>query len=320
MKRIEALNLIQLFEQLKNVMSIGFAYALMRNKKILDSERENLSKTIELTEKYSQFVKQMQSILEEFCIIDTQNPVILIDSVKLKEGKDRQEFIKAVLDLRELYSEEIANRRTLLREYQEFMGEEADIDFYKINESSLPTELSFHKLIMLSELIKYEERELETIELTVYSVLTYTNIFMKMIDIKALSSVNCEARNKSLFNFVQFRKKHKLLYSDPIIQRWVTYEKERKLLAESYSDTDIFGDVLIQHNQTSQDDQFVIKDMKAFEEALSTLNQKYEKELTDFYEFLNQKTSIDICKLNQEDLPEDTTLEDLQTLEIFIKN
>lgn len=320
MKRIEVLNLPQVFEGLKNAKGLGFAYALMKNKKIIEAEKENLMTSLPVIENYQKFLAEMKALLEDYCIVDQDETVILLDKVVMKEDKSKEEFEIEVNKLYTTYKDAIKERRDNLKEYQNFIKEDTDIEFYKINESNLPDELGLHDLLMLCELIKFEEREVEAIELTIYQILTYVNIFNKMTDVPILSSVNCEARNKCLYNFLSFKNMHKVLYSDGIIKSWSEYEQKRKLLAESHASIDIYGDVLVQHSKNSQDDQFVIGDMSKFNIDLEALNLEYEKELKAFYEFLNQKTSIDICKIKQEELPESTSLEDLQSLEIFIKN
>lgn len=320
MKRIEVLNLPQVFENLKNAKGLGFAYALMKNKKIIEAEKENLNTTLLTSEKYKQFLTEMNALIKDYCVEHSGNDPILLESVELLEGKDKVEFENAVKKLQDDYADAISERKFNIDEYQSFIKDDSDVEFYKINESYLPDELTLHELIMLSELINFEDREKESIEITKYALLTYTNIFNRMVNIPVLSSVNCEARNKCLYNFVLFRNAHKVLYNDPIIKDWLVYEKERKDLASKFAATDVFGDVLIKHMKDTQDDQFVIKDEVGFNESLSKLNEKYEKELTAFYDFLNQKTTLDICKIKQDELPESMNLNDLQTLELFVKN
>jgi len=319
MKRIEVLNLPQVFENLKDAKGIGFAYALMKNKKVIDAERDNLLKTIPTVERYQKFLATMGELVKEYCVIEKEGEPILVDKVVLKEGLDRAIFTSKVNELQIEFAEAIVERRDHIHEYQDFVKEDADVDFYRLSEGALPDELTLHSLLMLAELINFEERPKESIELTKYQLLTYTSIFKNTIDIPVLSTTNCEARNKCLQNFVIFRNEHKKLYNHAIIKQWLNYEDERKALAESFAATDIYGDVLIQHSKDSQDDQFVIKDMEAYKVDLEKLNTKYEKELTTFYNFLNEKMSIGICKIFQDELPSDISLEDLQTLELFIQ-
>jgi hypothetical protein len=320
MKRIEVLNLPQVFESLKNAKGLGFAYALMKNKKIIEAEKENLKNTLPTSEDYQKFLTEMNALIKDYCVEQTGDSPILLESVELLEGKDKIEFENEVKKLQTSYAEAISERKANIDEYQSFIKDDSDVEFYRINESYLPDESTMHELIMLSELINFEEREKETIEITKYSLLTYTNIFNRMVNISSLSPANCEARNKCLYNFVIFRNEHRVLYNDQIIKDWLVYEKERKNLASKFAATDIFGDVLIKHSKDTQDDQFIIKDDTGFNTELGLLNEKYEKELTAFYNFLNQKINLDICKIKQDELPESMNLNDLQTLELFIKN
>lgn len=316
MKRIEILNLPQVFEQLKDAKGLGFAYALMKNKKIIEAERENLVTTIALKDDYRLFLNKMNTLLEEYVI---KTDVMQLETVEMQPEKSREEFTEKVKALHVEYAEAIKQRREDLREYKDFIKQDANIDFYYINESHLPDNLTSHDLLMVSELINFNQRTKEKVELSRYQILSYTNIFSNMIEISTYG-VGCEARNKCLQNFVILRNKHSELYNNEIIKDWVRYENERKELAESCADIDIYGDVLIKHNTSTQDDQYVIKEMDLFSSKLSELNSKYEKELAAFYTFLNEKVEIDICKITPEELSQDINLDQLQTLEIFLKN
>ena len=320
MKRIEVLNLPQVFESLKDAKGLGFAYAIMKNKKIIAAEKENLMVTMPVIPKYNQYLSEMNALIKDFCVEHKEGSPILLEGLEMLEGKSKEEFEEAVNKLHTEYKDVIAERKNNIDEYQAFIKDDSDIEFYTINESNLPSELTLHELLMLAELIRFEDRESEPIELTKYQLLTYVNIFSHIFDVPSLSSVNCEARNKCLYNFVVFRTAHKELHNDPIIKDWLMYEKERKALAAKHAAMDIFGDVLVQHSKNGQDDKFVIKDEASFNAELTVLNEKYEKELTAFYNFLNQKITINIYKINQEEFPQTMSLDNLQTLELFIKN
>ena len=320
MKRIEVLNLPQVFESLKDAKGLGFAYAIMKNKKIIEAEKESLMTTVPVIPKYNQFLSEMNALIKDFCVEHKQENPVLLEELEMLEGKSKEEFVEAVNKLYEEYKDVIVERKSNIDEYQAFIKDDSDIEFYTISESNLPSELTLHELLMLSELIRFEDRESEPIELSKYQLLTYTNIFSHMFNVPSISSVNCEARNKCLYNFVVFRTAHKTLHNDPIIKDWLLYENARKALAVKYAATDIFGDVLIKHSKNGQDDQFVIKDEAGFNAELTILSEKFEKELTAFYDFLNQKITINIYKINQDEFPQTMSLDNLQTLELFIKN
>jgi len=319
MKRIELLNLPQVFEEMKHARSVSFAYGLMKNRKLIDAEKENLAKTLDMTPNYQKFLKEVQETVNDFCEKENNN-VITFETVKLKEGKILEDFKTAIYSLREIYATDIESRRKDIREYQKFIRDDVDFDFYRIAESSIPTELKLQNLIAIAELINFKDRDQKAIEFTNYQLLTYIELYRNIFDLGSKSSVDNEARNKMLINFVELRKKHSEIYKNSVVQDWLVYEEKRKDLAEKFAETDIYGDILIQRGDTGAEDQFVIKDIESYNKALEVLSKEFEMTLNQFYSFLENKTKVNLSLLKQSELPEDMTLEDLQTLDIFIEN
>lgn len=318
MKRIEVLNLTRVFESLKNAKGINFAYALMKNKKIQSVEEEHLKTSLVTSDRYKEFVEKVSGLVKSKC--DIEGDVVTLENLKVKEGEDLDALKTSILEFQKEYAEDIAQRKTAVREYQSFIRDDSDAEFYKIKETHLPDELTLQDLIMLSEIVDYDEYELSKQEFTNYSILIYSNLFNQIIGLPTLADLSPIVRNKCLLNFTLLRKAHKELYASEIIKNWLAYEEKRKALAESFASTDVFGDSLVQKNEQNQDEQFVIVDQESFQKELTLLGAEYEETLKAFYDFLNEKRDVDLCKFAQSELPDTFSLTDLQVFEIFLKN
>jgi hypothetical protein len=65
-----------------------FAYALMKNKKIIDSEKDILSKAVYPIESYKEFVDKVTVLVKEFCDLQNKPDVLTRDNLIFLEGKD----------------------------------------------------------------------------------------------------------------------------------------------------------------------------------------------------------------------------------------
>lgn len=317
MKKIEVLNLPQAFEQLKEAKGVNFAYALMKNRRIIDSEKEDLTKSITNEPDYLAFISKIKAVITEYCDV-AEGEIIVPESVKLKDGKDRKSFILSIEELKDAHAESIINRKKMIKEYNDFLREDADITFYKISEQHIPEYLGFGELLMLAELLSFDEtNEKMNIKVTNYQILVYINLFRELLKSDSIHSLTGSARNKLLRNFLAFREKHNILSQNPVIKDWNSYEEVRKNLAESLAATDIFGEVLIQKSEAEGQDQYVIYDQEVFTQKLQELSEEYKEQIEAFYNLLNETLILEVEELKLEELPEDFALEDLDKLSIF---
>lgn len=319
MKKIEVLNLPKGFEELKDVSAVNFAYALMKNRRIIEAEKEDLTKAITNEPNYLAFISKMRSLVTEYCDVE-EGELIVPTEVKLKDGKDRKSFILSVLELKEEYSQEITDRRKIVREYNDFLREDAKIEFYKIRSVHLPEEVPFGKLLLLSELISFE-KEIPTIDIQItnYQTLVYVNLFRELLSSEKIYNIGGDLRDKLIFSFLNFRNAHQALSNTPELKSWNEYEEERKLLAESFASTDVFGEILIEKMPDGQD-QYVIEDQAKFAEALQKLSEEYKETIDNFYSLLNKTMTLSVAKISLDELPTDFSLEDLDKLQLFFED
>lgn len=311
MKIIDVLNLEQSIDVLSEVKHMQFAYALMKNKKIIETERELLNQGLIPIESYKEFVDKVTALTKEYCDLKDKPDVLTKKSLTFIEGKDAQEFFDKLDSLHEEYKSAIQERRKQLNDYNQFLQTDVDINLYKIKESNLPEGLSFAELFPLSIIVDFFEHPLKEIELSNFEILTYLDLFLKDI-----SDATC--RNKLLHNALIFKQEALKLMSTDTIKNWTIFENKRKALAESHAEIDIYGEILVYGSKEQVGNQYAIKDKEAFDADLTKLNAEYESELKEFYDFLSLKTTVKVAQISQDELPSDVSFKDLKSLELFI--
>lgn len=312
MKKIDVLNLEQTIESLKNVKNLHFAYALMRNKKLIDSDKDSLITAIIPIDNYKLFVDEVNKLIAEYCL-PHKDELVIVENLKPKENKDFGEFKDKLKELHVKYAEQIKGKRAQLKEYNAFLADEASLSFYKIKNQHLPEELTFGQLYPLIELINFNQDPdtLYSTELTKLQILTSLELFP--IDI-----VSNPARDILLQNALILKNVSRGLLMEPQMLGWNQYEQERKALAESFSRIDVYGDVLIYGVREQSGNKFAIEDQPAFDAALAELNKRHEETLKNFYAFIAEKTHVMLYKLTEDMLPANFSFEELKTIEVFL--
>lgn len=312
MKKIDVLNLEQTIESLKNVKNLHFAYALMKNKKLIDSDKDSLITAIIPIDNYKLFVDEVNKLISEYCL-PHKDELVIVENLKPKEDKDFGEFKVKLKELHVKYAEQIHGKQMQLKEYNNFLAEEANLDFYKIKIQHLPEDLTFAQLYPLIELIHFNNDldTLHSIQLTKLQILTSLELF-------PMDIVDNPARDILLRNALILKNASKGLLQDPQMLGWNEYEKERKALAENFSRIDVYGDVLVYGNKGGAGNKFAIEDQPAFDAQLVELNTKHEETLKNFYTFIAEKTGVMLYKLTEDMLPANFSFEELKTIEIFL--
>lgn len=97
------------------------------------------------------------------------------------------------------------------------------------------------------------------------------------------------------------------------------YERERITLCENHSEKDENGNAIIIDNK------YKIIDQIKFDEELNILKEGYNefiaermKQINDYNKMLDEETNIDFSKLNYNDIPNDITTKQLESLSFMI--
>lgn len=313
MKKVDVLNLEQIIENFKDVKNLHFAYALMKNKKIIEQDRDLLIKAIIPIDSYKEFTDKVKSLLKEYCL-PSEDEIIIVEKLVPREDKDFEEFKTKLSNLHLEYKAQILGKRDQLREYNKFLDGPADLQLYKIFIKHLPEQLSFGDLYPLIEIIDFTDvthTSTKSIELTNLQILTSLELF-------PLDLVAIEARNKLLYNALILKKLAAELMNSPEVKNWESYEASRKFLAEKHSRTDVYGDVLVYGSKEKTGNKFAIKDQEAFDADLAKLNEENEDVLKTFYEFIAKKTTLDVIPIEKDILPLNFSFQELKAIDVFL--
>jgi hypothetical protein len=153
MKNRELKDFQNVLERFSTVKGREFAYAIYKNKSIIDGEMKILDQIKRQPHPDFQNYENERTIL---CITHSEkdesgNPIIEQNRYKII---DPAEFNKEFEELRTKYAEVIADLESAEKEFMEFMEKENPLELYKIEFSDLPQDISGSEIEMLKPILK----------------------------------------------------------------------------------------------------------------------------------------------------------------------
>jgi len=159
MKNIDVFNLQQSINELLDVRGIKLAYAIAKNKRIIDEEIKAMRESVKPSEAFTAYEKEARLLFENYAILDkngkpkkfTENgqEVIKIDPEKVGEHKAAEEA------LQERHAETIKEREGQLEDWNKFLQEEHDgLDLHKVKEENLNDNLTAKQISIIFEFIE----------------------------------------------------------------------------------------------------------------------------------------------------------------------
>jgi len=145
MKKQNINNLLNHIEKLSHIRGVKFSYCLVKNKKMLIEELDNIKKSLRVLDKiqaeeFDKYNKERIIIAKKHADKDTdEKPIIINDNYKIS---DMISFNKEFEKLKEKYKEIVAITSEFDNENNKLLDEDVGIDFNKIKLSDLPDELS----------------------------------------------------------------------------------------------------------------------------------------------------------------------------------
>jgi len=142
--------------------------------------------------------------------------------------------------------------------------------------------------------------------------------------LEALNSVSELKGVKFAFTVIKNKKKleEELKNLEEAIkasEEFTSYENQRIQLCNVHSEKDDNGQPIIENNR------FKIIDLNKFDEELNSLKANYleiisdrEKQINEYNQLLNEDCSLVLSKLNFEDLPQEITTQQLETIDFMI--
>lgn len=140
-------------QSLATLKGVKFAYAVAKNMKGLEAEVEALKEASYKSEKMEAYNKEYTEILEAEAKRDEAGNIIAVGNGQVAI-KSQSDFKKKIKSLDEKYAEELAAKKAADEKFTELLKEEFEFDFYQVEESELPADISVEQMSVIFEMVK----------------------------------------------------------------------------------------------------------------------------------------------------------------------
>lgn len=153
LKRVKLFKLLQGINVALLLPGAKFAYALVKNKKKIQSELDILKEIAKSTEEPEDFRKKRIDLCEQFCEKDDKKKsIIKNNSYCGLEGNKK--FNKEVEKLKLEYKTVLDKREKAVGEYDKLLQEEVEVDLHKIILKDIPEDITGQQLEAIQEIIE----------------------------------------------------------------------------------------------------------------------------------------------------------------------
>ena len=156
MKRKDLFSLQKAFDLTKDYSGLKFAYARVKNKKLVDAEIESIREAFKPSEEIQEYERLRIELLKEYGEMDSFGNFLFEEdgrSVKFASEEKKQEFVVKFNELRDKYKDCFDKETEKEIEYQKFIEEEVSLDFVKVNIDDLPKDITGEQLELLFPII-----------------------------------------------------------------------------------------------------------------------------------------------------------------------
>jgi len=163
MLKKEVVALYQGLNRVGNLSGVKFAYAVSRNLAILKPEIEALEKITEPTDEYKKFDEERVKLVEKFALKDDKGKAKM---VSMKENPQLTEYVvdplkqeelnKEFEDLKNEYKEAVEGRENQIKEYNELLNTESEIQLHKISQSEVPNQITASQMNSIFAIVDEE--------------------------------------------------------------------------------------------------------------------------------------------------------------------
>jgi len=149
--REEFLNLYQVLSQLGNLKGVKFAYTIAKNKEAIKPELVAIQEAGQTKDNYKEFEKERVGLNEKYALKDEKGqPVIKGDNYQIE---DKETYDKAYNELIEKHKEAIDERDAQIKEVNELVKEEIEMDLKTLPLSLVPEDITVKQMESLSIII-----------------------------------------------------------------------------------------------------------------------------------------------------------------------
>jgi len=151
MKKQELYGLQQTLQSMKDVKSTKFAYAIIKNLKIIDKELKALQDAQKQPDGMIEFEKARMALCTNMCKKDEQGSPVIEDNNFVIE--DMEAFEKSMEDLKEEHKAVFDAQKEQQENMMKLLQEETEIKLHVVKEEFLPDDLSANQLEALDAII-----------------------------------------------------------------------------------------------------------------------------------------------------------------------
>ena len=150
-----------------SLIGVKFACALAKNKKAIDKEVKLLQETLKFTKNYEEYENKRIKLCDEFATKDENGkPQIkvlgcnVVSGIKREEGEyvftdeNKKMFEEKLAVLRKEYTEELDERKKQIKEFNELLENEADIELYMIAFEDVPQDITTNMMSAIIYIVK----------------------------------------------------------------------------------------------------------------------------------------------------------------------
>lgn len=304
-KNSRILNIYDALEQMKTLKGTMFAYKIIKNQSLIESDYKTLQDIIKPTEKFKEYSSKRNDLVEKYFEQELSN------TLKLKSGLNSSDYISELNVLNKEYKKEIESREKQIVDLNSILSQDVDINLSKIDKKDLPEELSLVQIDDILELIKDDENvdEIES-SIKIIDIINYPAI------LEILNDINMGEKMKFLMidNIKIIRNTWQELIKE---KEHVDYQKEYDLnrinICEKYTERDEYNNPVI------SDRQYKIKDVESFNVDINKLNKEKSEIIENYFNFLNIEKKLIFNDVKIENLPNDLNGNQIQFLSIFFK-
>ncbi len=142
-----------------HLKGIKFAYGVVKNKKIVDTEIENLRELVKTNPAFDEFTKVRMELIKELAEKDDKGEIKTVTNEKgqteaVIPDEKKEEFEIRLQALREQHKEAIDEQEKKEADFEAFQKEESKVEFYKIKLKDVPEDISAEEMQAIDELIE----------------------------------------------------------------------------------------------------------------------------------------------------------------------
>ena len=137
-------------------VGVKFAYAVAKNLDKIKREIRYLQDASEPTEDYKKYDQERHAICKEYCDKNEKGePVVIDGNFSFTDEKKKKEFDQKIEELRQEYEITLEERQKQVKEVEKMLSEEIKnpIEFFKITQENLPSNITAEDLFALSFMI-----------------------------------------------------------------------------------------------------------------------------------------------------------------------